>query len=514
MNGAESLVHTLLESGVDTCFANPGTSEMHFVSALDRISGMRSVLCLFEGAVTGAADGYARMTGKPAATLLHLGPGLAYGGPNLHNARRAKTPVVNIVGDHATYHRAYDAPLTSDIASISKGVSDWTHSSDSATDVARDAAAAVAEARRLPGQVATLILPADTAWTEAEGAAAPMNPPEPAAVPDARVAEVAAELRAGGAALVIGDRALTPEMRALAQGIATATGAELLAPGSNRRIDRGRGTVPVERIPYDINLALDRLKGFQRAVLVGCAEPVAFFAYPGKPSRLFPEGCPAITLAAPEEDVDAALHALAKAVGATPAVAPVQAVPQMPEDGPLTAESIAAALAALIPEDGIVCDESITVGRAFYPASVAAAPHTWLQITGGAIGCSVPLATGAAVACPDRPVIAAVGDGSALYSLQALWTQAREQLNVVTLVLANRSYDILKGELARVGAQMGETARDMLTLDRPAPKWVALAEGFGVSGTQVSSVSGLANAVQDALAAGGPHLIEVVVAES
>ena len=172
MNGAESLVRTLVAGGVDVCFSNPGTSEMHFVAALDRVEGMRCVLGLFEGVVTGAADGYFRMKGTPASTLLHLGPGLANGLANLHNAKKANSGIVNIVGQHATHHIGYNAPLTSDIEGLARPMSAWVRTSPDAKSVSADGAAAIAAARSAPPQIATLILPADTAWNEADGIAA------------------------------------------------------------------------------------------------------------------------------------------------------------------------------------------------------------------------------------------------------------------------------------------------------------------------------------------------------
>jgi acetolactate synthase-1/2/3 large subunit len=512
MNGADSLVQTLRNGGVDVCFANPGTSEMHFVSALDRVAGLRSILCLFEGVATGAADGYARMAGKPAATLLHLGPGLAYGVPNLHNARRARTPIVNIVGEHATYHRKYNAPLTSNIQAIASVVSDWTFTSEAAAFVASDAARAVCAAREAPGGIATLILPADAAWNAATAAADPIDPPKSPSVEEERVDEAAMLLESGPSAIILGGDALRPDLRRVALGIGQRTGAQLLAPVGNKRIDRGRGTVPVERLPFALDLALQRLAKFESVVLIGCEAPVAFFAYPNKPSELLPETCRTCVLAADREDIQDALERLARRLGAgsvDPEFSPSR--PSLPPDGPLTPGSIGAVIAAVIPEQAIVCDESITVGRQFYALTEESAPHTWLQITGGAIGCSVPMATGAAVACPERRVMALVGDGSAVYTLQALWTQAREQLNIVTVVLANRAYAILQGELCNVGAQIGAAARRMLSLEVPSLDWTRLAEGFGVPAVQVGSVRQFTAALTDALSVRGPRLIEVVV---
>ena len=441
MNGAESLVRTLVGGGVDVCFANPGTSEMHFVAALDRVEGMRCVLALFEGVATGAADGYARMAERPAATLLHLGPGLANGLANLHNASKASTPVVNIVGDHATYHRAYDAPLTSDIESAARPFSGWVRTSPSSRDVANDGAAAIVAARTPPGQVATLILPGDTAWDDAEGpAAVPPAPPRAQVTPQA-VADTARALRAGRPTLLLlGGVALRERGLAVAGKIARKTGAVVMAETFNSRMERGAGRVTVERIPYPVDQAVAALAPFRQVVLAGSRVPVAFFAYPGKPSLLAHPETAFTTLAQTEDDVVQALEWLADEIGAS-------ALPNEPSHegppslarGPIVPVAIAQSLGALIPEHAIVVDEGVSTGRAFFPQTRHARPHTWLQNMGGSIGLGLPLATGAAIACPDRPVLTLQADGSAMYTIQALWTQAREGLNVTTLLFNNRS---------------------------------------------------------------------------
>ena len=431
MNGAEALVRTLVGAGVDVCFANPGTSEMHFVAALDRVEGMRCVLCLAEGSVTGAADGYARMADKPASTLLHLGPGLANGLTNLHNAGRGYTPMVNIVGDHATYHHAYDAPLTSDIEAVARPFSHWVRMGTSAASVAADAADAIAAARNPPGQIATLILPADVAWSEAPGGAAP---PPALAVPEPvdadAIRRAAAILRSGEpAALLMTGRALRAANLDNAGRIAAATGARLLSQTSNARVERGAGRVAVDRVPYPVDIALKFLAGLKHVILIGAKAPVAFFAYPEKPSVLTPADCEIFCLARPGQDLGAALAALADELGAARAPVPAEALrrPAPPGDGPITPETLAAALCARLPENAIVVDELISVGRAFYGTLRGAPPHDWLQLTGGAIGDGLPMATGAAIACPDRPVLCLEGDGSAMYNVQSLWTQgARE----------------------------------------------------------------------------------------
>jgi acetolactate synthase-1/2/3 large subunit len=512
MNGAESLVRTLVAGGVDVCFANPGTSEMHFVAALDRVEGMRCVLGLFEGVVTGAADGYFRMKGTPASTLLHLGPGLANGLANLHNAKKANSGIVNIVGQHAVYHIAFNAPLTSDIEGLARPMSAWVRTSPDAKSVAKDGAAAIAAAKSAPPQIATLILPADTAWNEADGIA--QVPAESQRVSySSQAVDNAAKVLRGGAQtlLLLTGSALTEHGLALAAQIAGKTGCKVLGQTYNPRMARGRGRFSINRIPYVIEQALPILKDFRHIVLVEANDPVAFFAYPNKPSMLKPDGCEVHRMTSGGENSVAALEALASALGAKPADAKPQPLVELAKPtGALTHASIAQAIAMAIPENAIVVDESITTGRGFFPPTAAAKPHDWLQNMGGSIGFSTPVATGAAVACPDRKVICMVGDGSAMYTLQSLWTQAREGLNVLTIVFANRIYQILRGEFDGVGAgEPGQRAMDMLKIDRPALDWVALAKGMGVAGRAVTTADEFVNALAEGIAEQGPRLIEV-----
>src|SRR6202045_2466492 len=453
MNGAESLVRTLVAGGVDVCFANPGTSEMHFVAALDRVEGMRCVLGLFEGVATGAADGYFRMKGTPASTLLHLGPGLANGLANLHNAKKAHSGIVNIVGQHAVYHIGYNAPLTSDIEGLARPMSAWVRTSPDAKSVATDGAAAIAAAKSSPPQIATLILPADTAWNEADGIAQVPEDSQRASYSPQAV-DIAAKVLRGGeqTLLLLTGSALTEHGLKLAAQIAGKTGCKVMGQTYNPRMARGRGRFSIDRIPYVIEQALPILKDFRHIVLVEANDPVAFFAYPNKPSMLKPEGCEVHRLTAWGENSVAALEALSDALRATPQdVKPQQLAELTRPTGALTHASIAQAIACSIPENAIMIDESITTGRGFFPPTAAAAPHDWLQNMGGSIGFSTPISTGAAVACPDRKVICMVGDGSAMYTLQSLWTQARENLNVTTIVFANRIYQILRGEFDGVG---------------------------------------------------------------
>jgi acetolactate synthase-1/2/3 large subunit len=512
MNGAESLVRTLVAGGVDVCFANPGTSEMHFVAALDRVEGMRCVLGLFEGVVTGAADGYFRMKGTPASTLLHLGPGLANGVANLHNAKKANSGIVNIVGQHATYHIEYNAPLTSDIEGLARPMSAWVRTSPDAKSVAKDGAAAIAAAKSAPPQIATLILPADTAWNEADGIAQVPVESQRASYSSQAVETAAKVLRRGEPTLLLlTGSALTEKGLALAAQIAGKTGCKVMGQTYNPRMARGRGRFSIDRIPYVIEQALPILKDFRHIILVETNNPVAFFAYPNKPSLLKPEGCEVHRMTSGGENSVAALEALASAVGAKPADAKPQALVEIAKPtGALTHAAIAQAIAMAIPENAIVVDESITTGRGFFPPTAAAAPHDWLQNMGGSIGFSTPVATGAAVACPDRKVICMVGDGSAMYTLQSLWTQARENLNVTTIVFANRIYQILRGEFDGVGAgEPGQRALDMLKIDRPTLDWVSLAKGMGVPGCAVTTADEFNKALAEAIPERGPRLIEV-----
>ncbi|HVX20262.1 MAG TPA: acetolactate synthase large subunit [Acidimicrobiales bacterium] len=522
MNGAQALLDTLVGSGVTVCFANPGTSEMHFVAALDRVPAMRGVLTLFEGVATGAADGYARLTGGPAATLLHLGPGLGNGLANLHNARRAHSPVVNIVGDHATYHKRYDAPLESDVDAVAGTVSGWLRTSAGADQVAGDAADAVAASLGPPGCVATLVLPADVSWSEAAGG--PARPRQPAAVPLAAPAAVEAAakaLRSGEpAAVLLGGTAVRERGLVAAARVAEATGAKLLAETFPANLARGAGRPAVERLAYLAEMAVAQLDGVRHLVVAGAKPPVSFFAYPDKASDLVPDTCTVHVLADLGQDVPAALEALADAVGAGsgagsgagrgPAGVPAGR-PDRPT-GALDAQTLAAAVGALLPEGAVVVDEGNTSGLFVAGATAGCPPHDWLTLTGGAIGQGLPVATGAAVAAPDRKVLCLEADGSAMYTLQALWTQAREGLDVTTVVLSNRSYAILNLELSRVGAEAGgPQARRMLDLSGPNLDFVALAAGMGVPAARATTADELVTHLERALAEPGPALVDAVL---
>jgi acetolactate synthase-1/2/3 large subunit len=514
MNGAESLVATLEASGIDVCFTNPGTSEMHFVAALGKAQGMRAILGLFEGAVTGMADGYGRMKEAPAATLLHLGPGLANGLANLHNARRAATPIVNIVGDHATWHAQYDAPLASDIAGFARPVSAWVQSSTSAATIASDGARAVQAARMPPGQIATLILPADTAWNQAERAASPLPLIEPTPVCDAAIDEAARALRNGRRTAILMRGAVLKQAGLDAAGrIRGVSGARLLCDTFAPRLARGAGLVGVERIPYFAEQIVESLKDVEQIILVGSKPPVSFFAYPGKPSWGLPEGCRILYLAQPHEDGQGALEALAETLHA-PHDAPERVALARPArpDGRLDAWSAGQAIGLYLPDHAIISDEAATASIGTMLHTAAAAPHDHLALTGGAIGQGVPLATGAAVACPDRKVVCLQGDGGAMYTLQALWTQARERLDVTTVIFANRAYAILNLEMMRVGAEdPGPKALSLFDLHNPELDWVKLASGMGVEASRAETAEDFAAQFESAMKTRGPRLIEAVM---
>ncbi|WP_159349449.1 acetolactate synthase large subunit [Roseomonas harenae] len=513
MNGAQSLVHTLLKSGVDTCFANPGTSEMHFVAALDQIPGMRCVLGLQENVVTGMADGYFRLAGKPACTLLHCGPGLANGLANLHNARRARSGIVNIVGDQATYHRPFDAPLTADTEGWARPVSGWVRTSTASAEVGADAAVAVQAARTAPGQVATLVLPSDASWDEGGVVAEPLAVPAAQAADPSVIRNAARVLREKKNVLILlGGMALRENGQALAWRIAQATGAKLLAEGSNARVSRGRGRPQLERVPYVADVAIKALAEFEHIILVNAKAPVGFFAYPDKPSRHYSPDAQVHVLTRFEQNAEAALAALADELGAPQAAIPDPGPRPQPGRGAPTPEGLALTVAALMPENAIVSDESVSFGRGFYPLTHTAPAHDWLQLTGGAIGDGMPVATGAAIgAGGQRRVISLQADGSAMYSVQSLWTQAREKLPVTTIILSNRKYQILIGEYAGVGANPGPTAMNMLDLGNPDLDWVKIANGMGVEAAQATTLEACGDLLSQSVSRNGPFLIELVI---
>ena len=517
-NGAQALMKTLVNAGIEVCFSNPGTSEMHFVAALDSEPRMRAVLALFEGVATGAADGYARMAGKPAATLLHLGCGLGNGLANLHNARKGKVPVVNIVGDHATYHTRLDAQLQSDIETVARNVSPgFVRTSTRTAELCQDATDAIAAARGLPGQVATLILPADVSWGEGAVPCPPPPHPAPQAADAAVVQAIAQVLRSGKkTALLLGGQALREPALMAAARIAAHSGVQLLAEVFPTRMERGAGLPYVERIAYLAEMASVQLADIEHLVLVDAKAPVSFFAYPGKKSELVPESCTTHTLATPAQDAAASLEHLATALGATqtqPALQPPQR-PDRPR-GKLTAPKVCKAVGHLLPDNAILIDEAITSGLMLSAMTAGAPRHDLITLTGGAIGQGLPNAVGAAIACPDRPVLALIGDGTAMYTFQALWTMAREKLHVVSIVFNNASYSVLNVELERVGAdEIGPKAQSQLDLSGPRLNFALLAQGMGVHAVRTDTAEGFSKALEYALATPGPHLIEALVPES
>lgn len=517
MNGAQALLKILVDSGIEVCFANPGTSEMHLVSAIGRTDRMRSILCLFEGVATGAADGYGRMADKPAVTLLHVGCGLSNGMANLHNARKAHTPVVNIVGDHATYHQKYDAPLSTDVPAHARVCSDWVRVSESAEDLAASGALAVRAAMEGAGRIATLIAPANHAWEEA--GKVPFEPfvSSSARVPRQHIQGIAGLLGNGKrTALILGGRGLRDAGLDLAGRIANATGASLLCETFPARLQRGSGRVPIERIPYFAEKGAAFLKEYEQLILAGGRAPVAFFAYPGKPSLLAPEKCAIATLATTDEDVVSALKDLAEAIGAGDGMIARRKRAATPSPtGELTPKTIGQTICRLLPEKAVVCDESITCSQTLYGMTEGAAPHDWLTIVGGSIGIGLPLALGAAVACPDRKVVALQADGSAMYTQQALWTMAREQANVTVVLLNNRSYAILNIELARVGAlKPNEKTLSMFDLANPVIDWIALSRSMGVPASRATTAEAFDGQFEKAMRKKGPRLIEALAPAS
>ncbi|MBS4727655.1 acetolactate synthase large subunit [Mycobacterium sp. SM1] len=510
MNGARALINTLVDAGVEVCFANPGTSEMHFVAALDAVPRMRGVLALFEGVATGAADGYARIAERPAAVLLHLGPGLGNGLANLHNARRARVPMVVIVGDHATYHKKYDAPLESDIDALAGSVSGWMRRSGDVAEVASDAAAAVA-ASRAGHVISTLILPADVSWSEPAQTANAVVSARP--TPVAETDRAAKALRSGEPTVILvgGDATREPGLTAAAR-IAAATGTRWYCETFPTVLQRGAGIPTVGRLAYFSEDVAVQLAGAKHLVLAGAKSPVSFFAYPGKPSDLVPQGCEVHVLA---EHAGAAQALVTLAEEIAPGTGAPLAAPSRPQlpTGSLTAESAADVIGALLPERAIIVDESNTSGRRLAHATAGAPAHDWLTLTGGAIGYGIPAAIGAAIAAPDRPVLCLESDGSAMYTISGLWTQAREHLDITTVIFNNGSYDILRLELQRVGAEgtPGPKAREMLDLTHPAMDFVKISEGLGVPGRRVTTAEGFAEALRAAIAEPGPHLIDAAV---
>ena len=516
VTGAESLLRTLVANGVDTCFMNPGTSEMHFVAALDRVAGLRGVLGLFEGVCSGAADGYARVTGRPAATLLHLGPGLGNSLANFHNARKARSPIVSIVGEHATAHLKVDAPLTSDIATFARTVSNCVRTATSADDVGVAAAETIAAACQPPGQIAMLIIPADYSWSEANVVGPVIACPQRRMPPDDAIDNAAQLLAQPGTAVLIGGTAATPRALKAAGRIVAATGVRFITARNAPKIATGRGVFQPPQVAYFPEGALPMFADVKNLILVEAEKPVSFFAYPGIPSYMVPDSCAVSALAGREQDGTAALEALADACGALavyPFVQEPEAVVAPEDSSELTLDAMGQTLAACLPDNALIADEMVSSSGKILKYLAAAAPHEFMPVTGGSIGQGLPVALGAAIACPDRKVVALEADGSGMYTLQALWTMARENHDVVIVIFANRRYRILDIEMARTGANgFGRIANDMIDIGRPNLDWVKLAEGCGVAATRALTAREFTEQIRDAFGQRGPRLVEAVFA--
>ncbi len=512
MNGAESLVHTLIGHGLKVCFANPGTSEMHFVAALDRIPGLRCILGLQENVVTGMADGYGRVSRQPAVTLLHCGPGLANGLANLHNAKRAQVPIVNIVGDQATYHAGFDPPLATNTKALARTVSHWVKTSRKAPNVGRVAAEAIQAARTSPGQIATLILPSDASWKDGGQIGKPLTIPAKPKISQTAILKAAKILREkSNVLLLLGGGALLGGPQIHAAAIQAKSQCRVLAESINGFHQRGYGRLALERVPYPAPLAIEMLRDIQHIITVCARPPVGFFAYPDTPSLHSPANASHLTLCDYEQDAEAALQCLAEELGASPKSNSHRHVkPSIPK-GPANSPALGQMLAAVMPEHAIVVDEAISLGGQLFQESHGAPPHDWMMVTGGAIGYGMPCATGAAVAGGGRRVINMQADGSALYTVQSLWTQAREKLPVTTIILSNRKYQILIAEYGNVGANPGPTAMNMLDLGNPDLNWVTIANGFGVEAASCATLEDCAALMQRSFKSPQPFLIELEI---
>jgi acetolactate synthase-1/2/3 large subunit len=516
MTGAEILIETAVKAGIEVCFTNPGTTELPLVCAFDSVAGIRPVLGLFEGCCTGAADGYGRMTDKPAMNLLHLGPGLGNGIANLHNARRGRTPVLNVIGEHATWHRSADAPLNMDIATLAETVSGWQRTSAAPQNLSRDTADAITAA--LQGKVATLIVPSDVQWSES-----PNNKIHLSKTPDAFVDKDSIERAADllrtdqKAALILGGWALRHKGLMAAARIKAKTGCDLLSERAPARMERGAGIPATEFIPYFPKQALDLLSKYRAFVLAGAGEPVTFFGWQGYESKLLNDDQDICQIKAADKNLAQTLENLADALEAPGSVDAADVGfsqverPALPQ-GKLTAQNACLILAALQPENAIIVNESITSGTAYFPLGPGLPSHSLLMLPGGAIGYGMPCAVGAAIACPRRPVINFQADGSAMYTVQALWMQAREGLDITTLICSNRSYNILNIEFFRSGVTTpGRHAQTLTDLSNPAINWVQVSKGMGVPAVAVSSCEELVGQLERALKEPGPHLIEIEI---
>ena len=516
MNGAKIILETAKEAGVTVCFTNPGTTEMPLVLAFNSDPSIKTILGLFEGVCTGAADGYGRMLNVPALTLLHLGPGLANGIANLHNARRAKVPLVNLIGEHTTWHRSADPPLAMDIETLSSTVSGWYKTNQYPYTLSQDLADAIAAADY--GQISTLIVPNDNQLAECPNYKIfrPVFSFEPY---DSDSIDNAAQiLRAHKrTALLLGGRSLRDRGLQAAARIRAATDCDLITEHLPAYIERGAGLPDVVRIPYFPEAAIKLLSRYEAVVIVQTGEPVSFFGYEGYSSYLLGADQIKVRIASPEQDAAEVLEHLCEALGARNDRKIPETIlsklnrPDIP-NGQLTPENVCRTVAALQPENAIIVDEGITTSGAYYPLSAGLPRHTFMTTTGGSIGWGMPCALGASVACPERQVINLQADGSAMYTVQALWTEAREGLNITTLICANRSYNILKAELSRIGgASIQPEVFSVIDLESPVINWTNLARGMGVPAVTADTTEGLAKELIRSLSEPGPHLIEMLI---
>ncbi len=516
MNGAQIVIRTAVEAGIKFCFANPGTTEMPLVEALDSVPGIEAKLGLFEGCCTGAADGYARMTGIPALTLLHLGPGLANGIANLHNAHRAKTPIVNIIGDHASWHLASDAPLTMDIEALASAVPGWQKTATSANSLSQDTADAISAA--MAGQVATLIIPQDFQWEECTDETI-CRPSFSHDALDKNLIETAAEhLKSDKKSLIIlGGKALRKDGLMIAEQIKETTGCDLLSDTFPAHTEIGMGVPALERVPYFPEQAIKKLSQYETVIRIGTKPIVPFFGYKGMDIPLFSDKQTVIKLNPENQDLIEILSTLAIQTGTQKNKTPAPLVKESKKESDLPQEKLSGGkicqiVTALLPENAIVVEEAITSGGAYHLIAPNAEPHSLMTLTGGSLGMGMPCAVGAALACPDRPVINLQGDGSAMYTPQSLWMQARDNLNVTTLICANRSYDILKIEYLRAGnKQFKKNTATLTDLGSPPIDWVKLSQSMGVSAVSVQSGKDLIQELKKAVSIPGPHLIEMVM---
>lgn len=506
VTGAAAVLRTLAAGGVRHVFTNPGTTEIAFVAAAPAVPEIEPVLVVDEIVASGAADATSRLTGVPGATLLHLGPGLTNAAANLHNATKAHSPVVNVVGDHASDHRASPSPLQSDIEAIAAPLSAWVGVVGSADEAAATTARAMHEASSRCG-VSTLIVPSDHAEQPTARSSAMPDPVVRPRATDLAVDAAARALREPGTALLIGAGALRAEALRLADRLAVAHDLDLWTPTFVTRAER---TVPLARplqkLPYFPLQVHEVLGRYRTIVAIGTDEPYAMFAYPGEPRRLTPDTVEVIALVGPDGDAHDALARLVDASGAPDVTSNAATRPTAPDDLSLDPRTLTLAVAALLPDHAILVDESQTSGGGLWDA-LAGVPHDVLGLTGGAIGAGPPLATGAAFAARDRRVLNVQGDGSALYSAGAWWTQARHGLDVTTVIASNRKYFILDVELGRAGRR-DLSGGPLTTLDHPAVDFVSLARGYGVPGVRVESAAELSSALARSFATEGPMLID------